>query len=196
MNKTSRTLLALIILCVTFIVGYNIGGYRGFKQGYNEGYRYDCKEEISAIYKRVKSQSEIVRSLRAQSIRNQFENDSLKDNEKFKQRQVLREMYQEESNRRREKFVRDSVEYFEDVVRYNDSLGSSSVGYRLVRFDGTASTETCETFDLHIPECRPGWHISKVLTKQKRKRNRRNFCRDYAELKDKLPPYCKGGKGK
>lgn len=173
MNKTSRNLLALIILCVTFIVGFKIGGYRGFKQGYDEGYRYDCKEEISAIYKRVKSQSEIVRSLRAQSIRNQFENDSLRQNERFKYRQVLREMYNEESERRKQKYLRDSAMYYPYVVKYRDSLVDVYGLRGIIRNDGSSNPELCEIWKLEAPECRPGWHISQVLGKKKNKKGRK-----------------------
>lgn len=173
MNKTSRTLLALIVLCVTFIVGVKIGGYRGFKQGYDEGYRYDCKEEISAIYKRVKSQSGIVRTLRAQSIRNQFENDSLKNNEQFKQRQVLRAMYLEEAERRKQKYLSDSVKYYPYVVKYRDSLVDVYGLRGIVKNDGSPNLDLCEVWKLKAPECRPGWHISQVLDRKKSRKGRK-----------------------
>ena len=173
MNKTSILLVVLSVSFIVFVVGYKVGENIGYNDGYDVGYRYDCKDEIAAIYKRVKSQSEIVCSLRAQSIRNQFENDSLRQNERFKYRQVLREMYNEESERRKQKYLRDSAIYYPYVVKYRDSLVDVYGLRGIIRNDGSSNLEVCEIWKLEAPECRPGWHISQVLGKKKNKKGRK-----------------------
>lgn len=162
MNKTSKILLALIILCVTFVLGFKLGGYRGFQQGYDEGYRYDCKEEIAAIYKRVKSNSKYL-DVTNKKIRQVWrENDSLKNKEMYWR--IGKKQKDEEKEYLRQ-YSEDSVKYSGRVRKYNDSLSKVYGVVNPILPNGRVNAGFCMVKGKNAPECRPGWHIEQTIKK-------------------------------
>lgn len=115
MNKTSILLVVLTSSLIFFAVGYKVGGNIGYNEGYDIGYRYDCKEEISAIYKQVKSQSKALEYTDSAIRRVHRVNDSL----------MHKEYYQRQAEKRIQMAREDSlnkVKYSSYAKRYNDSI--------------------------------------------------------------------------
>ena len=48
---------------VAFLTGLRIGDSRGYSDGYNEGYLYDCKDEYEKMYARVREQEEVIKKV-------------------------------------------------------------------------------------------------------------------------------------
>lgn len=162
MNKTSLTFLALVCVVLAFTVGYRIGDSRGYTDGYNEGYRYDCKEEIADLYKRVKNQSKALDYTDSTIRLILRENDSLKRKEHYQKRHEERLDYLK-------RFADDSVKYYKYVKKYNDSLQRVIEPHinNLVRADGSVDQGVCMFFEIDIPECADGWHISSTMEQKK-----------------------------
>lgn len=154
----------LVILCALFFVcGYKYGDSMGYEDGYNEGYRYDCKEEIGLLYKQVKANS-IALDYTDSTIKRVYrENDSLKNKELYQKRFERKLQYEK-------KFAKDSVKYAKYVKIYNDSLMRVVEPHlsNIVRPDGSANDMACLFFDLKIRECEYGWHISSSIKTSKK----------------------------
>lgn len=115
MNKIIVVICIFTIAFISFTVGYKYGDSNGYDAGYKEGYRYDCKEEIAALYNQVKAQKKVT-EFAQESIKNILrENDSLKNPAYAQQRY-------NDSVALHEKYVQDSLRNWKQAQRKNDSL--------------------------------------------------------------------------
>lgn len=78
MNKIIVVVGIFTIAFISFTVGYKYGDSNGYDAGYTEGYRYDCKEEIAALYNQVKSQKKVTEFAQQSIQKTLRENDSLR----------------------------------------------------------------------------------------------------------------------
>lgn len=168
MNRKSSFLLVLILLVVVYTLGYKLGDSHGYADGYTEGYRYDCKDEIGMLYKRVKAQGKVIEFAQESIRKTIHENDSLRDPATAKRRY-------DDSVAWRKKYSSDSLKYWKKARDYNRAmyqrLGKSN--YRpeydlpFVQPDGNRSTHLtllCLKYQLgqskdYYPECAEGWHL-------------------------------------
>lgn len=111
MNKIQKTFIFLIILFSVATLAYKFGDSRGYEAGYNEGYRYDCREEIAVLYKRVKAQGKLV-TFAQESIKGTIvANDSLK-----------RELKRKDSIDFHRQYSADSALNYKEARRKSDSI--------------------------------------------------------------------------
>lgn len=174
--NTRTYFFILIFTAVSFVLGFKIGDSRGYVAGYNEGYRYDCKEEIAVIYNRLKAQTKTIDSMKDVVRRTMVENDQLKNSERYRKgrENYFRDRVKADSLRSR--FVTDSIKYHKVAMRYEDSLANLT-GFRgIVRADGFADSAICALWseDLgNLAECKPGWHVSHVKRGKGKKKGRK-----------------------
>ena len=108
----SRYYIYMVFLCALFFVcGYKIGDASGYRDGYEYGYRFDCKEEIGDLYKQVKNQSQALKYTDSAIKIVSHLNDSLMRKEYFQKRF-------QDSVKWRENFSNDSVQLF---IRFNQA---------------------------------------------------------------------------
>lgn len=106
----------MVILCALFFAcGYKIGDATGYNEGYEMGYRYDCKDEIGLIYKQVKAQGVALDYTDSTIKKVMRVNDSLMHKEYYQKRFA-------EKIKSKEKFRQDSLKYSVYAKRYNDSI--------------------------------------------------------------------------
>lgn len=109
--------LFLAVTSVFFVLGFKIGDSRGFEAGFEEGYSYDCHEEIKGLRathenlkKAVKTQEQLTKSTQRRL-------DSVAYHEKFGLRDSLLHL----------KYKADSVVNWKSASRYNDSLSRHNI---------------------------------------------------------------------
>lgn len=165
MNKIQKFFIFFILVISVATVAYKVGDSRGYEAGYNEGYRYDCKDEIAVIYKRLKAQTKTMDSMNDVVRRTMVENDQLKNSERYRKGRENYYRDRAKADSVRAKFVSDSIKYHKVAMRYEDSLANLT-GFRgIVRADGSADSAICALWsdDLgNLAECKPGWHVSHV----------------------------------
>ena len=162
MNKIQKTFVFLIILFSVATLSYKLGDSNGYEAGYTEGYRYDCKDEIAVIYKRVKSQTSVVDALNDKLKAAIHENDSLKNKEKFQQ-------YEKDRQRLMKEFEEDASRYSLVVAYINDSLARVTGFKDIIAPNGRPNIGVCVAYDAlkNLPECDPRYRVE--LPKKKRK---------------------------
>lgn len=165
MNKIQKFFIFFILFLSVAVIAYKIGDSRGYDAGFTEGYRYDCREEIAALYKRVKAQGKLV-DFAQKSIKEVIrENDSLRDPSVAKKRY-------DDSVAASVQYTDDSLKYWKKANSYNDSLykalgrgkydPNSSMPF--VQPNGQKSPGfiiLCMTDSSFMsrPECRSGWRL-------------------------------------
>lgn len=148
MNKIQKTFVFLIILFSVATIAYKLGDSRGYEAGYNDGYRYDCREEIAALYKRVKAQGRLV-TFAQESIKGTIvANDSLK-----------RELKRKDSIDFHRQYSADSALNYKEARRKSDSIraltGSGIIN--IYSDDGKFNGLVCildEKLRNTLPECK------------------------------------------
>lgn len=55
MNKSMKIFIVLSIVSVSFMFGYKLGDSRGFNDGFDNGYSYDCRPQIDSMMRRADS---------------------------------------------------------------------------------------------------------------------------------------------
>lgn len=162
MNKASIWLVGLSVSLIVFVVGYKVGESLGYNQGYDVGYRYDCKEEIAAIYKRVKSNSLYLDAANKKIRQVWRENDSLKNKEMY---QRISKKIEDREKEYLRQYSEDSVKYGRRVRKYNDSLSKVYGVVNPILPNGRVNAGFCMLKGKNVPECRPGWHIEHTMKK-------------------------------
>lgn len=151
MNKIIVVICIFTIAFISFTVGYKYGDSNGYDAGYKEGYRYDCKAEISELYSVVKEQKKAVEFVEKRVNNLSRENDSLKHPGVYDSMRV--------------RFARDSVKYYKVSRRKNDSLRTvtgSSIN-NIILDNGKVNSVACliDSKLKDLPECKPGWRVDK-----------------------------------
>lgn len=149
MNKILVVIGIFTIAFISFTIGYKYGDSNGYDAGYNEGYLYDCREEIKVLHDRVVTHEKAL-DFTDQNVRKLArENDSLK-------RPAL---YQANYEKNRQ----DSIKYSERARQVNDSLGKLT-GFRtnFILPTGRVNEVTCLMFPQYkeLRECKePGYRL-------------------------------------
>lgn len=98
-------------------MGYKYGDFTGYQAGFEEGYSYDCQEEIKglrvtheALKKAVKTQEQI-------TFQTQKRLDSVAYHDQYGLRDSLLHV----------KYLLDSVSNWKSAQRYNDSLSRNNI---------------------------------------------------------------------
>lgn len=140
-------------------MGYKIGDARGYKDGYEIGYRYDCKDEIGVIYNQVEAQSKAIAFTDSALKKILHENDSLKRQEYYKKRF-------EDSLVIANQFSIDSVRYSKVARQYSDSLNKAVGGHvtNIIQADGKIN-RVCILLSKYrsLDECKDGFDIRQKL---------------------------------
>lgn len=151
MNKIIVVICIFTIAFISFTVGYKYGDSNGYDAGYKEGYRYDCKAEISELYSVVKEQKKAVEFVEKRIDNLTRENDSLKRPGEYDAARV--------------KFSEDSSVYAVAAKRKNDSLVKAlKLPYKnFIQDNGRANPALCmlDSRLKGLPECKPGWRVDK-----------------------------------
>ena len=117
MNKIQKFFIFFILFLSVAVIAYKIGDSRGYDAGFQEGYSFDCRDEIKglrvtheALKKAVKTQEQI-------TFQTQKRLDSVAYHEKYGFRDSLLHM----------KYLADSVVNWKSAQRYNDSLSRYNI---------------------------------------------------------------------
>lgn len=148
MNKIQKFFIFFILFLSVAVIAYKIGDSRGYDAGFTEGYRYDCREEIAALYKRVKAQGRLV-TFAQESIKGTIvANDSLK-----------RELKRKDSIEFHRQYSADSALNYKEARRKSDSIraltGSGIIN--IYSDDGKFNGMACildEKLRNTLPECK------------------------------------------
>ena len=135
----SKYYIFMVILCAVFFAcGYKIGDATGYNDGYEMGYRFDCKEEIGLIYQQVKAQGVALNYTDSTIKKVMRVNDSLMHKEYFQKRFA-------ESVKRKKQYIQDSIKYSSFVKRYNDSIAEylGTVSTNFITDDGRVNVLMC-----------------------------------------------------
>lgn len=152
--KTKYYVFMVILCALFFVCGYKYGDSMGYEDGYNEGYRYDCRDEIALLYKRVKSQSTAIDAMNAKTRVLARENDSLKHKEKYY-------LFAKERLQLQKQFKKDSVIYYKSVRAVNDSL-TKVTGFRdIIAPNGRPNPGVCASYPslVGLRECSPSFRL-------------------------------------
>ena len=165
----TRYYIAMVVLCALFFAcGYKYGDSRGFLAGYNEGYRFDCKDEIFTLYEQVKATSKALNYTDSSMKKILHENDSLKRKEYYQKRH-------DDSVRIWNQYSIDSVKYHVVARKYADSLNKAVGGYvgNIIQDNGRVNP-ICVLFDFYknLPECQDGFNLRVKLDKMIKKTKR------------------------
>lgn len=58
---STKYYIFMVVLCLLFfVVGYKYGDVRGYEDGFNIGYQYDCRDELEHLHDRVSNQSSLL----------------------------------------------------------------------------------------------------------------------------------------
>lgn len=159
----SRYYIFMVILCVLFFVcGYKIGDATGYNDGYEMGYRYDCKEEIADLYKQVKSHSQAVKYTDSVVKLVSHVNDSLMNREYYQKRYL-------DSVEWRKTYSIDSISLYKVSRMYADSLNAVTGGMikNIVQDDGKINLFGCFVKPyIGIKECQDGYNLQAELRKR------------------------------
>lgn len=140
-------------------MGYKYGDSVGYAAGYEEGYRYDCKDEIGLIYNQVEAQSKAIAFTDSALKKILHENDSLKRQEYYKKRF-------EDSLVIANQFSIDSVRYSKVARQYSDSLNNAVGGHvtNIIQADGKVN-RVCVLLSKYrsLNECKDGFDIRSRL---------------------------------
>lgn len=107
----------LFFLNFFFWGGYKIGDSRGYKAGFEEGYSYDCQEEIKGLRATHEDLKKAVKMQERLTYQTQRRLDSVAYREKYGLRDSLLHM----------KYLADSVSNWKSSKRYNDSLSRNNI---------------------------------------------------------------------
>ena len=157
----------MVVLCALFFAcGYKVGDSSGYKDGYEVGYRYDCKEEIGTIYNQVQSQSRALSYTDSVIKKVMRENDSLKRKEYYQKRL-------EDSLAVVNTFTLDSVKYSKVAKKLSDSL-SKAVGLysvNVIQSNGQRNELICAFHPAfkNLKECRGEFNVREKLDKMMKK---------------------------
>ena len=55
MNKIQFVLICVVLVAIAFFVGYRFGDSRGYSDGFDSGYSYDCRPQIDSMMRRADS---------------------------------------------------------------------------------------------------------------------------------------------
>ena len=160
----------MVVLCALFFAcGYKIGDAGGYKAGYEEGYRYDCKDEISTLYSQVKATSKALNYTDSSLKKILHENDSLKRKEYYQKRFNDSLAYSRQFNK-------DSVKYSSVARIYSDSLNNAVGGsvLNIIQPNGRVN-RVCLLLSKYrdLPECKDGFDIRKKLDAKLKSRRRK-----------------------
>lgn len=149
MNKIQMAFVCLAFVAMAFTIGYRVGDSRGYADGYNEGYLYDCREEIKILHDRVVTHEKAL-DYTDQNVRKLArENDSLK----------RPGLYQANYEKNRQ----DSIKYSERARQVNDSLGKlTGLRTNFILPTGRVNGVTCLMFPQYkeLRECKePGYRL-------------------------------------
>ena len=167
----SRYYIYMVFLCALFFVcGYKIGDASGYRDGYEYGYRFDCKEEIGDLYKQVKNQSQALKYTDSAIKIVSHLNDSLMRKEYFQKRF-------QDSVKWRENFSNDSVQLYKVSRKYADSLNKVTGGLikNIVQDDGKMNLFGClvEPYK-KLVECQDNFNLQAQLKKRVELQKRSN----------------------
>lgn len=151
MSKIQILLFTLAFVALAFTVGYKAGDAHGYNEGYDVGYRYDCKDEIANLYEQVKNTSKGIEYAEKQLRSLTRSNDSLRRPGIYDSMHV--------------RYTRDSLVYHKVSRKYNDSLrnATGSSIRNIILDDGRINSVACliDPKLKGLPECKPGWRIAK-----------------------------------
>lgn len=164
----SRYYIFMVILCALFFTcGYKIGDASGYKDGYEYGYRFDCKEEIGDLYKQVKNQSQALKYTDSAIKKVSHLNDSLMRKEYFQKRF-------QDSVKWRENYSFDSLKLSTVSRKYADSINNAVGGHvvNIVGDDGKINLFACSLEPYKkIRECQFGFDLRGELEKRVNKKS-------------------------
>lgn len=150
----------MVILCALFFFcGYKYGDSRGYEDGFQVGYLYDCQADIGHLYSVVMAQDEFLKLTDSVVKIVQNENDSLKK----------KEYYEKIAERKRElvkNFTADSLKYSAVSKVLSDSLCAAVGAYptNVVQSNGKMNYFVCRSEKFKaLKECQDGFDIKKHL---------------------------------
>lgn len=168
--KTKYYIFMVILCALFFVCGYKYGDSRGYEDGFNEGYRYDCKDEIGTLYKQVKANSKALEFTDSSMRKILHENDSLKRQEYYKKRHA-------DSLAWLDQFSKDSLKYSVVAKKYSDSLNKVVGGHvlNIVQSDGKRNLFACMMFKEYreLQECKDGFNIRSRLDAMMKKNKKK-----------------------
>ena len=115
--NTRTYIFILIVTAVSFLLGFKIGDFRGYKAGFEEGYSYDCQAEIMSLRAAHEDLKKAVKTQKQITSQTQRRLDSVAYYEKYGLRDSLLHM----------KYLADSVSNWKSSKRYNDSLSRNNL---------------------------------------------------------------------
>ena len=123
MNKLSTFMVVAISILLGFAAGYKIGDTRGFQDGYEYGYTFDCRDEIRSLKATHEDLKKAVDFTREKAYQVQEENSRLKHRESLLAQNP--------------KLVEDSIRNASRVKFLEDSLAKNKVyGVRVDPYTG------------------------------------------------------------
>ena len=152
-------------------MGYKFGDSRGYADGFEIGYRYDCKDEIGLINEQVQAQSKALVYTDSALKRILRENDSLKRKEYYQKRY-------NDSISLVNQFSTDSSKYYRVARQYNDSVIAAVGSYptNFILENGTVNKTLCMFAGefKRLAECRSDFDLrSRLENKLKKKKGRK-----------------------
>lgn len=115
--NTRTYFFILIVTAVSFLLGFKIGDFRGYKAGFEEGYSYDCQAEIMSLRATHEDLKKAVKAQEQLTLSTQRRLDSVAYREKYGLRDSLLHA----------KYLQDSVKYWKSAKSYNDSLSRNNI---------------------------------------------------------------------
>lgn len=108
-----------VLLCLILFYwgGYKMGDSRGYHAGFEEGYSYDCQEEIKGLRATHEDLKKAVKAQEQLTLSTQRRLDSVAYHEKYGLRDSLLHA----------KYLQDSVKYWKSAMSYNDSLSRNNI---------------------------------------------------------------------
>lgn len=108
-----------VLLCLILFYwgGYKMGDSRGYQAGFEEGYSYDCQEEIKGLRATHEVLKKAVKAQEQLTLSTQRRLDSVAYHEKYGLRDSLLHA----------KYLQDSVKYWKSAKIYNDSLSRNNI---------------------------------------------------------------------
>ena len=140
-------------------MGYKYGDFRGYEAGYNEGYLYDCREEINVLYDRVRNQTKALNFTDSAIKFVIHQNDSLMRKEYYQKRYL-------DSLNSHSRYSIDSLRYHKVAKIYSDSLNKAVGGsfLNIIQADGQVN-RVCALLPKYrdLVECKDGFDIKSRL---------------------------------